>query len=86
MNAMTREEITDKLREIMIYADESRRDAVNAATESTTLRGDLGFSSVNMLYMVIAIEESFGIRFDDVNVSDFSTLGDTVGYIEKMLK
>ena len=47
---------------------------------------DFGFSSVSMLYMVIAIEEVFNIRFEDVGVSDFDTLGDVITYIEGKLK
>lgn len=83
---MTRNEIKDKLKEIMLSADESMADKIQSADENTTLRGDLGFSSVNMLYMVIAIEESFDIRFDNVSVSDFETIGDTISFIEKTLK
>ena len=36
--------------------------------------------------MVIAIEEEFGIRFDDVGASDFVLLSDVVDYIEEKLK
>ena len=43
-------------------------------------------ASVSMLYMVIAIEEEFGIRFDDVGASDFVLLSDVVDYIEEKLK
>ncbi len=39
-----------------------------------------------MLYMVIAIEEEFGIRFDDVGASDFVLLSDVVDYIEEKLR
>ena len=39
-----------------------------------------------MLYTVIGIEEMFGIRFENVGMSDFKTLGDVVDYIEKALK
>ena len=46
---------------------------------------DLGFSSVAMLYMVIAIEESFGVIFDNVSMGDFETLGDVLDYLEARL-
>ena len=36
--------------------------------------------------MVIAIEEVFSIRFDNVGMSDFETLGDVVDYIEKKIR
>jgi acyl carrier protein len=37
------------------------------------------------LYCVIAIEEFFGIQFNDVGFGDFSTIGDVIDYIEKKL-
>ena len=39
-----------------------------------------------MLFMVIAIEEDFNIRFDDVSMDSFATLGDVVSYIEGKLQ
>lgn len=51
--------------------------------ENLTLTGDLGFSSVGMLYVVIGVEETFGIRFTGVGMADFKTVGDVVDYIEK---
>jgi len=49
------------------------------------LTEDLGLSSVNMLYIIIATEEVFGIRFDDLGVGAFRTVGDVVDYIEGKL-
>ena len=46
----------------------------------------LGLSSVGVLYVVIGIEEMFGIRFDDVGFSDFETLRDVIDYIEKKVR
>ena len=51
-----------------------------------SLTEDFGFNSVGLLYMVIDIEESFGIRFEDVGINDFETLGEVVDYIEGQLK
>ena len=83
---MSRTEIVERLREILLAADDRNRDKVLACTEDSRLVGDLGFSSVSMLYMVIAIEEELGIRFDNVGASDFETLGDVVTYIEGKLR
>ena len=81
---MTRQEIFDKLMEILAAAEGSE-DIVKNCTEASQLRADLGLNSVNILYMVIAIEEAFGIYFDDVGVNAFETVGDTVDYIEGKL-
>ena len=83
---MSRTEIVEKLKEILLAADDRNRDKVAACTEESRLVADLGFSSVSMLYMVIAIEEEMNIRFDNVGASDFETLGDVVSYIEAKLK
>ncbi|MBQ6332823.1 MAG: hypothetical protein IJI34_08715 [Clostridia bacterium] len=83
---MSRTEIIEKLKEILLAADDRNRDKVLACTEDSRLVADLGFSSVSMLYMVIAIEEEMTIRFDNVGASDFETLGDVVTYIEAKLK
>ena len=82
---MTRNEILEKLKEILVSADERNRDRLNDVTEAANLYTDLGLSSVNMLYMVIAIEELFNIRFDNIGINEFQTVGDVVGYIEEKL-
>lgn len=78
---MTRPEIIEKLKDILLATDDRNRAAVAACTEQSRLVEDLGFSSVSMLYMVIAIEEEFRIRFENVGAADFATLGDVVNYI-----
>ena len=82
---LTRAEILEKLKEILIFADSKNRDIIEQCDESTKLVTDLGFTSVSVLYMVIAIEESFGIVFDNVNINDFATIGDVITYIEGKL-
>lgn len=52
-------------------------------SEASRLVDDIGLSSVGVLYIVIAIEEFFDIRFDDVGFADFCTIGDVIDYIEK---
>ena len=79
---MTREQIVEKLREILVATDSRGQDALKNVTEETNLFTDLGLTSVSMLYMVIAIEEDFNIRFENVGAADFRTLGDVVDYIE----
>ena len=51
--------------------------------EDANLITDLGLNSVAMLYMVIAVEEYFNFRFDDVAFGDFTTIKDVIDYIEK---
>ena len=80
---MNRQEIKTKLAEIMKLAMPSLELTDDILNENANLAADLGLSSVGVLYVVIGIEEMFGIRFDDVGFSDFETLGDVMNYIEK---
>lgn len=82
---MTRQEIKNKLAEIMKLAMPNAEITDETVKESVSLADDLGLSSVGVLYVVIGIEEMFGIRFDDVGFSDFSTLGDVMDYIERKI-
>jgi len=80
---MTRTEIIEKLKEIIAFANNEQAEKVE---ESARILEDLGFTSIGMLYISIAVEESFGIRFDSVGISDFITVKDLVDYIERKLK
>lgn len=66
-------------------ADERGSELVDKVSEQSRLTEDLGLSSVNMLYVIIATEEVFDIRFDDVGVNEFQTVGDVMDYIEGKL-
>ena len=55
-------------------------------SDSLNLSTDIGLSSVGVLYVVIAIEEFFSIRFDNVGFADFKTVGDVVNYIEAKIQ
>ena len=56
---------------------------LSALREDSHLVNDLGLNSVGVLYIVIAIEEFFGIEFENVGFGDFATIGDVVDYIEQ---
>ena len=81
--AMSRNEIKEKLADVMKLAAPNSEIDFEGVSESANLISDLGLSSVGVLYVVIAIEEFFNIRFDDVGFSDFKTIGDVIDYIEQ---
>lgn len=83
---MSREEILERLKEILIAEDDRKKSLIENCTEDMSLTDDFGFNSVGLLYMVIDIEESFGIRFENVGISDFSTLKEVIDYIEEQVK
>ena len=81
--AMSRTEIIEKLTDVMKLAMPASQLDVSKLTEDSNLITDVGLTSVGILYVVIAIEEFFQIRFDDVGFADFKTIGDVINYIEK---
>ena len=80
---LTRNDILEKLKEIMQSMYDQAPAGLAEVTEDTRLAEGLGLNSVGMLYMVIIIETSFGIRFDHMELSNFRTVGDVVSYIEE---
>lgn len=83
---MTRAEILNQLKKIMVTMDPSKAEIAETVNENSRLVDDLGLTSVAILYMVIAIEETFSIRFDNLGINDFGTIGDAIGYIEGKLR
>ena len=84
--AMSRNDIKEKLTDIMKMVAPSGDVTLDNLSEDSNLTTDIGLSSVGVLYIVIAIEEFFDIRFDDVAFADFNTIGDVVNYIEKKVQ
>ena len=78
---MLKTDILDKLKSILIKMDQRNASLVDKVTYETKLITELGLNSIGILYMVIAIEETFGIEFD--NDKPFVTVGEVVEYIEE---
>lgn len=79
---MSRSEIMDELKEILAMADDRNPGDIEYS-EDANLISDVGLSSVGILYMVIAMEETFKISFDDVSFGDFKTLKNVIDFIEE---
>lgn len=74
-------EVFDKLRELLEEMNDHKTAAESITTEST-LTGDLGFTSLHMLWMAFAIEREFGVIMPDLTAVRFVTVGDVVEFIE----
>lgn len=81
--AMAREEIKEKLKEVLKMAMGETADTLIKCSEEDRLNEDLGLNSVGILYVVVAIEEFFDIQFQGVGFGDFKTVKDVVDYIEQ---
>lgn len=82
---MLRSEIFNKLCDLLVMMDASKKEIIPNLKEESRLVEDVGLASVSLLYLMIAIEESFGIEFDNLGVSDLPTIKDVIDYIEKKL-
>lgn len=82
---MTKTEIWEKLKEIFKLAVSDPQINPDNISADCNLTTDLGMTSMGLLYLVIAVEESFGIQFDDVGLADFKTVSDVIDYIHGKL-
>lgn len=55
---------------------------VSGITGSTALQTDLGISSIGMLYMAMALEEEFSIKFSNEDLMKLGTVADVIACIE----
>ena len=78
---MNREEIFNKLKELIKLANSSTPELIESCTEESDLRTDLGLTSIGVLYLAISIEQTFDIVFSDNAFDDFTRVKDVVDYI-----
>ena len=78
---LSREEVLNGLKEILVMIDPSKEEVAKHITEDSRLVEDIGLASVSLLYLVIAIEEKLNIEFGDLGVEDFKTVKQTIDYI-----
>lgn len=55
---------------------------VSSISDSTSLQKDMGISSIGMLYMAMALEEEFSIKFSNEDLMKLSTVADVIACIE----
>ena len=80
---MTRDEIKEKLKEVLVMAMGESADKLINCSEEDRLNEDLKLNSVGILYVVVSIEEVFDIEFSGVGFGDFKTVKDVIDYIEE---
>ena len=54
-------------------------------TLEANLREDIGINSIGLLYMAMAVEEEFGIKFTNDDFPTLSTVADVIACIEGKL-
>lgn len=75
-------DILETLKELFVevYGDDVD---VSSITAETNLRDDLGLNSIGMLSVAIAVEDKFGFRFANEDVSAIKTVQDIIDIVSK---
>ena len=74
--------VLDKLKEII--AAQFGID-VDVVSEDTDIVADLGADSLDVVEMMMALEEEYGVTIEDSKIPDLKTVGDVAACVESML-
>lgn len=74
----------ERLLKVFSAVFEDQFDA-SAFNENSTLLGDMGMTSISLLYMAMATEEEFGIKFQNEDFATLVTVGDVIRCIQQKL-
>jgi acyl carrier protein len=79
---MTREEVKDKIVEILQTVHTIDKKKLGSVTEKTDFITHLGAPSTELVNIVAKAEEKFGIEFEDDDIDDLSSkMSDTIDLI-----
>ena len=77
---MTRDDIVEKLRQVMKKAGEKTVDW-NSVTEESPI-ASLGFDSLSILDLLYDIQQTFGVEFDAEELTGVTKVADLVAFLE----
>jgi acyl carrier protein len=75
---MDRDEIFDKVKGVIVDQLGVEEDDV---TEDATFVDDLGADSLDIVELVMALEEEFGVSIPDEQAEKIKSVGDAVDYV-----
>ena len=75
---MEREETFDKVKAVIVEQLNVEEDDV---IEDASFVDDLGADSLDIVELVMALEEEFGVSIPDEDAENIKTVGDAVSYI-----
>lgn len=76
---MERDEIMDKVKAVIV--DQLNVDEADVVEDASFI-DDLGADSLDIVELVMALEEEFGISIPDEEAENIKTVGDAVAFIE----
>ena len=80
---MNKQEILEKIGEIL--CEEALIEDASALTMESTFRDDLGMDSLEMIDLVNTMEEEFGVKIDDSELTQIIKAEDAVNKISEMI-
>lgn len=80
---MSSEEIFEKIKNIII---EQLQVSEATVTEEASFIDDLGADSLDLVELIMALEEEFGIEIPDGDAEKVVTVGDVVNYIKENVR
>lgn len=79
---MEHEDIFEKVKEVIVEQLNVEEDDV---TEDAAFVDDLGADSLDIVELVMALEEQFGVSIPDEQAEKIKTVGDAVGFISESI-
>lgn len=58
---------------------------ISSLSENASLRDEVGINSIGMLYMAMALEEEFNIKFVNEDFQKIQTVSDVISIIEEKI-
>jgi acyl carrier protein len=77
---MDHDEIFDKVKEVIVDQLSVEEDDI---TEDASFVDDLGADSLDIVELVMALEEQFGVSIPDEQAEKIKTVGDAVSFISE---
>ncbi len=77
---MEKEKVFNELKRIFTLVIPNGID-VEKITMKNNITTDLGINSIGVIYLAIAIEETYGIDMSEVTFTTFKTIEDVIDYI-----
>lgn len=74
--------VLNKLKEIIANQFGIDTDVIS---EETDIVADLGADSLDVVEMMMALEEEFGVTIEDEKIAELKTVGDVVECVENMI-
>ena len=73
----------DQVKELLINELSVKPEEI---TREADLKNDLGVNSIELTDLILACEDTFGVKIEDEDAHGFITVGDVVDFLEKNAK